>query len=154
MALKSPSMAGRRFRGEHGVGAAVVGVDQIGADQAKGAEQTRVGRHDDPPQRDQLEQGGQEHGTGGAECDEAEVAGIDATADGDVEDALGDVVEAHPPGVLHPLGQAQVGVEGFEGGAGPGRSCRGILPSRKRSPARMPISRAASLIVGRTPPCP
>ena len=60
-------------------------------------------RHDHAPHRDHVEQPGQEHGSGGTEGDEAEVARVEPRADGDVEDSLGDVAAARSPRVVDPL---------------------------------------------------
>ncbi len=60
-----------RLRREHDVGAAAVVVDEVGAQEAEGGEEPRVGRDDEPLHAQQLERRGKQHRPGGAVGDEA-----------------------------------------------------------------------------------
>src|SRR5690606_13902246 len=87
---------------------------QVGADQAESGEQTRMRGHDDLGRVHQVQHRGQQHRARRAVGDQAVVARVDTVLDGDVGDALGDVVDADVERVADALVERQRAVQVLE----------------------------------------
>ena len=113
-----------------------------------------VRRDHDAPDVHLLERRREQHRPGRAVGDQREVARVGAVADRDVRDLLGDVGDGDAVGVGDAVLDAEAASRATRTPAAPRSASRRISPPAKSSGSRIPISRQASVIVGRVPPRP